>query len=426
MTGPIPRAAMAATLLLPFAAGYFLSYLFRTINGPISDRLVQEFGLSPRNLGALTSLYFLAFAAFQIPAGLLIDRYGPRRIQAVLLLVASLGAATFALASGPGMLMLGRLLIGLGTSAALVTSLKAIVLWLPETRRTTATACLIACGGLGATASTVPLDAVTGLLGWRGVFLMLAVAAVAVAVLVWRCVPDQPEAAVAQAGSLHETWQGLGVVFQDGRFWRVAPLSAMVVGAAFAVHGLWAARWLGDVRDLPAHEIASVLLAMGLGLTGGASLFGILAKHAKRRGIGTQPLFGATCIAFMAIEAAVMAAAPVPPVLLLGVFGAFGAVTVLSFSLVGELFPPFLVGRANGALNVLHLGTAFLMQAGIGAIVSLWPARAGGHTPAAAYAAAFGCLIMVQATAFAWFLFACSRRAARTGRYPAIAEAQPE
>ena len=419
MTGP-------TALLLPFAAGYFLSYLFRTINGPISDRLVQEFGLGPQNLGALTSLYFLAFAAFQIPAGLLIDRHGPRRVQAGLLLVAALGAAAFAVASGPATLMLGRALIGLGASAALVTGLKAIVLWLPEARRTSANALLVTCGGLGATASTVPLDAATGLLGWRGVFLMLAAAAVAVATLVWRCVPDQPEAAAAQAGGLHETWQGLGTVFQDSRFWRVAPLSATVVGAAFAIHGLWAARWLGDVRDLAAHEIASVLLAMGLGLTGGASLFGILAKQAKRRGIGMQSLFGAACVAFMAVEMAVVAAVPVPPMLLLGAFGAFGAVTVLSFSLVGGLFPPSLAGRANGALNVLHLGAAFLMQAGIGATLSLWPARAGGQAPAAAYAAAFGCLIAVQAAAFAWFLVACSRDAARVGRHLARAEALPE
>ena len=415
-------------LLLPFAAGYFLSYLFRTINGPISDRLVQEFGLGPQSLGTLTSLYFLAFAAFQIPAGLLIDRHGPRRVQASLLVVAALGAATFAVASGPATLMLGRALIGLGTSAALVTGLKAIVLWLPEARRTSANAWLVACGGLGAIASTVPLDAATGLLGWRAVFVILAVAAVAVAALVWRHVPDQPKevTAMAHSNGLHETWQGLGVVFQDSRFWRVAPLSASVVGAAFAIHGLWAARWLGDVWDLSAHDVTSVLLAMGLGLTAGASLFGILAGQTVQRGIGTQSLFGATCLAFMAVEAAVVAAVPVPPVLLLGVFGAFGAVTVLSFSLVGGLFPPSLAGRANGALNVLHLGTAFLMQAGIGAIVSLWPARAGGHAPVAAYAAAFGCLIAVQATAFVWFLVGCSRGAAPAGRHLAIAEAQPE
>jgi len=400
----------------PFAVGYFLSYLFRTIAGPMSDRLIGAFGLGPRDLGVLTSVYFLAFAAFQIPAGLLIDRYGPRLVQAALLAVAALGAALFALAPDRGTLMLGRALIGLGTSAALVSGLKALALWLPAERRVTGNAWLISCGGLGAMASTVPVDLATGVLDWRGIFGVLAAATLVVASVVWRCVPEAPRAHVPDA---RETWRGLGVVFGDARFWGIAPLSASVVGAAFAIHGLWAARWLADARHVAAGGVGLDLLAMGACLTGGAAMFGALARLARRFGVSTTALFAGCGLVFMTIEAGIATGVAVPPVVLLGAFATFGAITVLSFSIVGGLFPTELVGRANGALNVLHLGTAFLMQAGIGAVVEMWAPGADGHVPAAAYAVAFLGVIAVQAVAFIWFVVSTRgrREAARRELY---------
>src|SRR5688572_31431652 len=104
----------------PFAAGYFLSFFFRNVNAVISRDLAAEFALSPADLGFLTSMYLLAFAAFQLPLGVLLDRYGPRRVVAALLCVAAAGALIFALARDVTMLSIGRALIGLGVSAGLM------------------------------------------------------------------------------------------------------------------------------------------------------------------------------------------------------------------------------------------------------------------------------------------------------------------
>ena len=103
-------------VFLPFAGGYFLSYLYRTINAIISPDLVSEFGLGPADLGLLTSSYFLTFALFQLPLGILLDRYGPRRVNATLLTLAATGAVLFALAQGLPGLIVARALIGLGVS----------------------------------------------------------------------------------------------------------------------------------------------------------------------------------------------------------------------------------------------------------------------------------------------------------------------
>src|SRR6267378_7647575 len=124
----------ALMVFFPFAVGYFLSFFFRNVNAVISRDLAREFELTSADLGFLTSLYLLAFAAFQLPLGVLLDRYGPRRVVAALLCVAAAGALVFGLAHDLGTLSLGRALIGLGVSAGLMGAIKAFSLWFPLSR----------------------------------------------------------------------------------------------------------------------------------------------------------------------------------------------------------------------------------------------------------------------------------------------------
>ena len=109
-------------VLLPFVFGYFLSYLFRVVNAVAGPALADEIGLDAGDLGLLTSIYFLTFAAFQLPLGVLLDRYGPRLVEAVLLVFAAAGAGLFAIAGDLTSLMVGRGLIGLGVSACLMAA----------------------------------------------------------------------------------------------------------------------------------------------------------------------------------------------------------------------------------------------------------------------------------------------------------------
>ncbi|HNO63685.1 MAG TPA: MFS transporter, partial [Thauera aminoaromatica] len=118
-------------VFVPFALGYYLSYLLRTVNAVISPRLTDELGLSAASLGLLTSAYFLAFGAAQIPVGIALDRFGPRRVEAALLLLAALGSALFAMADSLGALAGARAMVGLGVSACLMAALKGFTLWYP-------------------------------------------------------------------------------------------------------------------------------------------------------------------------------------------------------------------------------------------------------------------------------------------------------
>ena len=121
-------------VFLPFALGYFISYFFRNVNAIIEADLVGDLGFSAASLGLLTSVYFISFASFQLPLGLLLDRFGPRRTESVLLIFAALGALIFSMAESLSGLILGRLLIGFGVSACLMASFKAYVLWFPPDR----------------------------------------------------------------------------------------------------------------------------------------------------------------------------------------------------------------------------------------------------------------------------------------------------
>ena len=201
-------ARLVALVFVPFAAGYFLSYFFRNVNAVIAKDLVREFGLAPSDLGLLTSAYFLAFGLAQLPVGVFLDRYGPRRVVATLLCVTALGAFMFGGAGGFGTLAVGRALIGLGVSACLMGAIKAFTLWFPLSRLATMSGWYIFFGGVGGLAATAPVEAALGTIGWRVMFYGLAAASLAVAALIALCVPEKPLPARARPGASRSAASG--------------------------------------------------------------------------------------------------------------------------------------------------------------------------------------------------------------------------
>lgn len=394
------RAALC--ILLPFASGYYLSYLFRTIGALVSDRLVMELHLTPGSLGMLNSAYFLTFALAQLPLGVALDRYGPRRVQAVLLPVAAVGAGLFAVGHSLALLALGRALIGLGSAAALMAGLKALTLWFPRERLALANGVLIMLGTLGAVTATAPAEALLWAADWRTMFVMLALATAASAAVIALAAPRHGGAAAMAFGPK----AGLLDVYRDRRFWRLAPLSTGCIGTAFAMQGLWAAPWLGDVAHLARQGVVGGLFAMALALSAGALGLGIVADWLGRRGIRLAEALAALAALSIAAQAALVLRLPVPPLLPWLILAMSGSATVLSYASLAEVFPKEVVGRANSALNVLHIGGAFAIQSGIGVVVGLWTTDAAGHSPATAYSAAFAVNLIPQCLAFAWFVLA--------------------
>jgi predicted MFS family arabinose efflux permease len=397
-------------VFLPLACGYLIAYIFRTINGSISDELIRQFSLDAGSLGLLTSIYFLAYTMSAIPIGIALDAFGPRRVQGWLMSVAAFGAFVFAVAPNETLLLVGRALIGIGAAGGLMAALKANALWVPRRYLPLANGGIVTFGGIGAIIATVPAAFVDADVGWRGTFLILAAVSLVVAVAVFVCLPRQKAIQDRRRGA---GARGLVAVATDSRFLRLAPLSASVIGSAFAIQGLWAARWLVDVDRFGSGTVLDELLVMSIGLTIGGFVIGSAATWLGRVGIAETEIFAGLCLIFVGLQVALLLEVALPAALLWGLFGAFGAMSVLSYSLLDTMFVTTMVGRANSALNVLHLGAAWVIQAGMGVVIAQWPADPAGHYPFAAYQVGFALPVVVQIVGLFWFLGGsrCFRRA---------------
>jgi type IV secretory pathway TrbF-like protein/predicted MFS family arabinose efflux permease len=384
-------------VFLSFAGGYFLSYLFRTINALIAGALTSELGLDAAKLGLLTSVYFLTFAVAQIPIGALLDRYGPRRVQSALLLIAAAGATLFATSQRFLPLVIARAMIGLGVAASLTAGVKAVVLWFPKERVALLNGWMIMLGALGAVTATTPAEHLLRWIGWRGLFELLAIATGLSAAIIYFAVPE-PIARHANRSSP----ASLRTIYADRRFWRIAPLSATCVGSAWALQGLWAAPWFTDIEHLSRQALIGHLFIMAVAVSAGALVLGTIADQLGRRGIRPEFLLAILAATSIAAQLALIFGLPLPSVLPWSAVAVVGAGTVLSYASLAEYFPKELAGRANGALNVFHLGWAFVVQYATGLILAQW-SRQGGHYPIVAYQVGFSLNTAVQIAALLWF-----------------------
>jgi len=399
-----------------FAAGYFLSYLFRTVNAVISPELARELALNPGALGLLTSAYFLAFAAMQLPVGILLDRYGPRRVEPVLLAIAAAGAALFAISDTIAGLTMARAVIGAGVCACLMAPLKAISAWYPFDRQASYSGWIMVAGGIGALASTVPVELALRVVHWRTVFASLSVITLGVALFIFVRVPDIDKP--AHSGGLAAQAAGVREVMMNPRFWWIAPLGALAMGSFMAIQGLWAVPWMMEVQGMTRASAADFLLVMNAVIMAGYFGIGVFGTRLAHRGIHARHLFGAGFALNLAAFALIQLGAPLP-LLWWSLYGLGAAVNVLGFTALNEGFPRTLTGRTNTTLNLAMFSGSFAVQWGIGLLVDAGRAAYGLDT-AGGLRVAFAVVLGAYVLAFLWFLRGWKRHGAVV---PAVAAA---
>lgn len=405
--------ALALRVIVPFALGYFLSYFYRAVNAVIAPNLIADLSLDASALGLLTSVYFLTFAAFQLPLGMLLDHYGPRKVETLLLIFAAVGAAVFAIAPSLSILTVGRGLIGFGVSACLMAAFKAYVMWFPKERLALVNGIQMMAGGLGALAATQPVEMMLAVTDWRGVFWILAGLTALSSLVVYVVVPERSAAQKAagrtSGAKLGDTWAGVVAVLKSDIFWRVAPLCMLSQASFTSVVGLWSGPWLRDVAGLTRDQVATNLFWIAASMVAGFIAWGVVADRLhKLFGIKTMNVAIIGMFSFFIIEAVIAAelsvghAALVLPVWM--AFGFFGTSGILPYAALSQAFPAELAGRVNTGLNLFVFILAFAMQWAVGAIIDLWPQAADGSFAREGYQTAFALMFALQVLAAAWYM----------------------
>ena len=399
-------AALAFRIFTPFALGYLLVSIFRSINAVIAPELVRDLGLGATELGFAVSALFLSGTIFQLPCGVLLDRYDPRRVYAIVLVVSGLGAIIVALAQGVVTLALGRALIALGASASAVTSYKVYSMWFPSERLPLVNGLSLAAGGLGLMAGTVPVEAALTFASWRSIHVIVGILLVGCAALVPAMAPAKPSE--SSGSTLFEQVKGLSAIARSMTFWRAAPLMMVVVGTFGAFTQLWAGPWVRDVAGLSGSGTANLLLVLTLAMTVSGLLTGALTSVARRVGFAPMEFALATAV-LLAVVLVVLFLQWTPSSTVVfatwALFGFFASLNFVTYAALAPEFPPHLTGRLNACLTLSWMLGAFVIQNLYGAILDLFPSASGSYS-IEGHRIAIGVIILLLLTALTWFAVA--------------------
>ncbi len=396
-------AILFLRLFLPFAIGNFLGSFYRSVNAVLGHDIVAELHLSAEDIGLLTSVFFLVYAGVQIPLGMALDRFGARRVSALLFLVAGLSALVLAHASDFGVMLIARAAMGLGISVTFMGALKSVVDWVPREKLPFTNSLIMTMGGAGVMAATYPLEFMLNFTDWRGIFFWLSIVTAVIVVAIFVLPPEKPRVAGAPTIS---AMRGVIQVFTNKDFLRMVPLGSSAQGVNMAMSSLWAGPWMRDVMGLSREEAATVLFGMATTITISALSIGSIGGFLSRYGIPLTRTSSAGIVGFMFFETLILLDAPVSPWLLWLPYAFCATAPTLVYAVFAESFPPHMAGRVNTAYNFTTFTFAFIVQWFMGAVIDLWPPISEGHFAPEGYHWGFAVIIGIQLTAFCWMTIA--------------------
>ena len=384
-----PYSAIAIAVVITLGVLYIVSQFLRNSVGVIAPNLADEIGLSPMQIGTLSSIYFFCFAAMQLPLGVALDRFGPKLCILVSVGFTVLGCAVFALAHSAGQLVAGRALLGFGTASLLMAPVALYARWFPPERFSTFAGIQLGVGSLGAIFATAPLAYSTATFGWRMTFLGVGVCAALIGVVVWLIVTDDPPGvkSTPRRETLRESIAGIWQVIRTPSIGRIFLVQLSSYPSYVLIVGLWGGPYLTHVYGYDLKGRGDILFVAALAQVLGSFFWGpsdrIFGRYKVPIMIGT----GSSFIALALLAA--LGTLPLP--LLIFVFALIGFSTGMTSVVMAHgrsLVPPHLLGRTITLLNIGTMGGGFLVQFVSGAIINLFPTIAGAY-PLEAYRLVF-------------------------------------
>lgn len=401
-TAPVPApipARTAVAVFLIFAFSYFISALVRGVTATLAPLFTTELGLTAGDLGLLGGAFFLGFATTQLPLGSALDRIGPKRVQLVFLAVAVLGSAAFALARDFIGLAIARALIGVGVSACLMAPLTAFRRAFDPVAQLRANSWMLMSGSIGMVASTLPVQWLLPLLGWRGLFCAIAGWMLLSMLAIGRFVPADPPVAMARAA---EGDAGYARIWRHPTFVRLAPMGFFHYGGLIAVQSLWAGPWLVEVCGWTAPQAARGLFVINVAMLLSFMTWGSVVPRLYARGWTAQRLIARGAPFSLAALALALLLGPHAGAWVWVLFCVGCTVVSLSQPAVGLALPAALAGRALSAYNLVIFLGVFSLQWGIGLVIDRLRAR--GWETLSAYRGGFALLLGCALISYVWFL----------------------
>jgi MFS family permease len=397
-------ARSVVTLVASLAAIYLVSQFLRNSVGVIAPNLAAEIGLSASEIGLLSSAFFFSFAAAQIPLGVALDRYGPKRCMLVCATIALVGTLAFAAATTPEGLIVARLLMGLGSSCYLMAPLALYARRFPPERFTALAGIQIGIGTVGTLLVTAPLAFATATIGWRMTFAIVAGVVVVGAIIVMFVVPrDTPgEGPDAHHETLRESLAGVMQVVRMRGFWPIFLMNVFAYSGYVLIVGLWGGPYLTHVYGYTLIERGELLMLPAIGQIIGVVLWGQAQRFAN--GYKTLVLAGALLTA-AALGLLAFLGKPEPWVLIawLAVFGFLPAYLPVLIAHGRSILPAHLTGRGMTLFNIGSIGGTFVVQLVSGALIDLYPATNGVY-PLEAYRLVFAVQAVATAAACVTYL----------------------
>ena len=375
-------------IFLPFACGYFLSYLYRSTNAVLAPYLSNDLNLNAEQLGLITSAYFLTFGLFQLPLGVLLDKFGARKVQSILFLIAAIGAILFSLGNGVWSLVTARGLIGLGVSGALMAAFKAFAVWFPKERLPLLIGLFMSAGGMGAIVASTPLEMALQITDWRDVYLFIGIVTIFVGILIFFVVPEKQE------NNYNEkplpVLKVLKHIYTSYAFWRIGPLSGIAGGTGLAILGLWAGPWLSDIGKFNKNEIANILFISTIMMTIGTTSLGIITDYLRKFNISPVAVMGGALFVFI-IPLTIITFGIIPKAIWPWVILSITSLAAtLAYAGLSQHFPTSYAARASTAINLICFLMAFIAQYAIGFIMQLVEPGKQSEYSIKAYQAGFG------------------------------------
>ncbi len=345
---------MRASIVILVLA-YVLSQFYRAFLAVLAPVLEEEIGAGPEELATASGVWFLTFAAMQIPIGAALDRFGPRLPSALIFGIGGAGGAIlFGLAQGPGQVAWAMALIGAGCAPVLMAAYFIYARMFPAAAFATLAGVTLGIGSMGNVASAAPMALAVETFGWRQSLFGLAAITGAIAVLIALVVRDPPRAEVSRRGSLLD-------VLRIPALYPIAALIAVNYAPAAAIRGLWAGPFARDVFGAGLPQIGTVTLVMGLAMIAGSFLYGPAARLAgTTKGVAfLGNLLGLVALVILALTGGgtLWTAAA-----LLAAVGFFGSSYPLMMSHARGFIPAHLTGRGVTLMNLFSIGGVGVLQ----------------------------------------------------------------